>query len=354
MKKNAAITTVTSILATFALVNNAFAEGASEEVEKQTSRQVARQITSAISKRIVTKETDNASSEEGGSFKPDSIWSAFSWSRITNDNAHKAALFSGDIFQTTTGVDKKFGDFYVGATFAYAGSLTSFDSNAVSGRSSASNISVVPYLGYVFNKNFFISAMSGYNYSDSSSDFGGRTTSHGNTSEIDLNGLHIIDNRWIMQAKVGGRYGYAASHTGQSAATAGISSANQALQNALQNPLVPESTKQQIRNSINSASASTSPDRTFSSWTFLVDAAVAYRFENGAKFTNGILYEYNIPTGHSPVDGSSYNGSSLMFYNAGFDYPVNKALTVGVSVSTDIIGPTIDLTTVGANMRLAL
>ena len=292
-----------------------------EVISDQVSRQVARQIGSSIANHIAGNIDNRFSSfsNAGGagdssSSGPDSLWSTFSWSRLSNDGGAVSA-FDTDIYQTTSGIDKKFGNFYVGASLVYAATVTDFTGSLHDDKHS---VSITPYAAYVFNKNFFISALSGYVYTNSDPSFAQQTNTHANISEVDLNALEVIDN-WFMKGKVGGRYLHNHDRTD---AVPGLSA------------------------TVNNTD----------SWTFLTEATGGYSFNNGVKAFTGILYEYN-DQGSSlslPTRTSLNPSSSVFYYNAGLDYSVTKAFTFGANVQTDLSNPTIDLTTLAINARLAL
>lgn len=290
----------------------------SETLLDQQSRQILRQISSYINSRIARDinpaffgpMTENASgaSADGKSFMPDSLWSAFSWSRLSDDNKSNG-VFDTDLYQTTTGVDKKIGNFYFGTTLTYAGSATDTNPNQ---QSSSHNVNVTPYAAYVFNKNLFLSAMSGYKYT--TNNFSGtqpESEADAYQTELDLNSLHAI-NQWFMKGKVGARYLHTHSKFDPAIAGGAVTRSNQ------------------------------------DSWTYLVDTQVGYGFNNGLRAFTGILFEYYNP---KPNKGRA---DGIFYYSAGVDYSVNKKLSLGTSVQTDLNNPQIDLTTVALTARLDL
>ncbi len=282
----------------------------------QQSRQIVRQISSYITNRIARDinpaffgpKTENArvSSANSRSMMPSSLWSAFSWSRINSDSKANG-VFDSNLYQTTTGVDKKIGNFYFGTTVTYAGSTADTNPNLPS---SNHNVGLTPYAAYVFNKNFFISAMSGYNYT--TNNFKGaqpESEADAYQTELDLNTLHVI-NQWFMKGRVGARY----LHTHSKYA-----------------PILE-----------NNAVVRLNQD----SWTYLVDAQAGYGFSNGLRTFTGILYEYN----NSKLLIRQTDG--IFYYSAGADYWVNKTLSLGATVQTDLNNPQIDLTTVALSVHL--
>lgn len=304
-------------------VNVANASGVETIISDQRSRQIARQISGNITNRIASdinpavagSETENptGASADRNSLMPDSLWSSFSWSRISNDSSSDG-LFDVDVYQTTTGIDKNIGNFYFGTTLTYAG-VTADIYPPADMQGSVHSVGLTPYAAYVINKNFFLSAMSGYNYSATnfkSPSFGiPESESDAYQSELDLNGLHVID-QWFMKGKIGARYEHSHTKTDPFFTGGPVTRDNE------------------------------------DDWTYLVDTEGGYAFKNGLRISTGILYEYNNPKpNHGEADG-------VFYYSAGADYSVNKKLNLGAKVQTDLTNQNIDLTTVALTARLAL
>lgn len=301
------------------------ASGSSVEqiISDQRSRQIARQISENITKRI-TKDIDatfdgpgaenkKGASADGNALMPDSVWTSFSWSRISDDGI--GVPFDVDIYQSTTGIDYNVGNFYFGGTLTYAGTTSELNFGGGFGAdSSVHSVGVTPYAAYVINKNFFLSAMSGYTYSNSNftSTFGGsESETDAYQTEIDLNGLHVID-QWFMKGKIGTRYLH--GHTKADPFFAG----------------------------------GTTTRSNADSWTYLVDSEIGYAFKSGVKAFTGVLFEYNNPS----HDTGAADG--VFYYSAGVDYAVTNKFDLGAKVQTDLTNEDIDLTTVALTARLAL
>lgn len=292
---------------------------ASVTILDQQSRQTVRQISSYITNRIASDlnpaffgpktENPKGASADGHSLMPDSLWSAFSWSRLSNDGTTPSGKFDTDIYQTTTGIDKKIGNFYFGTALMYAGSSTAQNPSI---QGSSHNVGLTPYAAYVLNKNFFLSAMTGYNYT-ANSYRGALPASEADAyqTEMDINSLHVI-NQWFMKGKIGTRYLHSHTKTDPVVAGGALTRSNQ------------------------------------DGWTYLVDAQAGYAFNNGLRAFTGILYEYNNP---KPNKGRA---DGVFYYSGGADYSVNKQLSLGASVQTDLNNPQVDLTTVTATARLNL
>lgn len=292
---------------------------ASETILDQQTRQIVRQISSYINDRVAADinpaffgpgtENPAGASADGHSLMPDSLWSAFSWSRLSNDGTTPTGNFDTDIYQTTTGIDKKIGNFYFGTTLTYAGSSSAINPST---QGSSHNVGLTPYAAYVFNKNLFLSAMTGYNY-NTNSYRGAQPESEADAyqTELDLNGLHVID-QWFMKGKIGARYLHTHSKFDPVIAGGAVTRTNQ------------------------------------DGWTYLVDSQIGYSFKNGLRAFSGVLYEYNNP---KPNKGRA---DGVFYYSGGVDYSVNKKLTLGTSVQTDLNNPQVDLTTVALTARLNL
>lgn len=299
-------------------------------ISDQRARQIARQISDSISRRVTgdldstfagpqTKENKKGASADGNPLVPDSVWSAFSWSRISDD-ANLGASFDVDIYQSTTGIDYNVGNFYFGGTLTYAGTTAETEFGAFRTDGSTHSVGVTPYAAYVINKNFFLSAMSGYTYSNNNTrnNFGfdiPESETDAYQTEVDLNGLHVI-GQWFMKGKIGTRYQHGHTKTDPTM-IGGVQIAPGNRSNA-------------------------------DSWTYLVDSELGYAFKNGLKAFTGVLFEYNNPSHDLGL------ADGVFYYSAGVDYAVNNKLSLGTKVQTDLTNEDIDLTTVALTARLAL
>lgn len=300
---------------------------AQHTVADQRTRQVVRQISSYINTRIARdinpeffgpgQSNPQGASGDGKSLMPDSLWTAFSWSRL-NNNGNSNGTFDVDIYQATAGVDKNFGNFYLGTTLNYAGSDDNLKTAGLTGANHT--VGVTPYAAYVFNKNFFISGLSGYNYSTTSYQGGAPSVeADAYQTELDLNTLHVIDH-WFMKGKVGTRYLHMYSKA-----------------DAFNGNPVPR------------AAAKTNLD----SWTYLADFEAGYSFDMGLRAFTGILFEHNdSPNANFLFGTNRYTGNNIFYYSAGADYSFSKKLTLGAKVQTDLNNNAVDLTTVNLNMRM--
>lgn len=306
-----------------------------EIISDQRTRQISRQVSDNIARRIsgdIDESFKNSAlrtsslngnnplgaSADGNTLLNDaSVWDAFSWSRISDDGGSLGSNFDVDIFQNTAGIDKKWGDFYFGGslTYAYSNTDLSFPGGFGDFENHTHSVSITPYAAYVFNKHFFISALSGYTYTNANpqSPFGSTPESETDSynSELALNGLHVIDN-WFMKGKIGARYIHGHTKT---------------------DPFF--------------AGGTTTRDNS-DSWTYLVDGEGGYSFANGIRLYTGVLFEYNNP---KPSQGLA---DGVFYYNAGIDYAVTKDFTMGAKATTDLNNEDIDLTTIALSARLAL
>ncbi len=288
-----------------------------DQVSKQINRQISNIITNRVTYNInpafsALTNLGGGAGDERSAFMPDSLWSTFSWSKLNNDG-NAVGKFDTNIYQSTSGVDKKIGDFYIGTSLVYAAAVTDFLGN---NHDAKHTVNITPYAAYVINDNFFLSALSGYLFTNSDPTFAEQSNTHANVSEVDFNALHVIDN-WFMKGKIGGRYNHGYTRT----------------------------------DAIPGGKATT--DNT-DSWTFLTDVSGGYAFENGIKIFTGVLYELSNKGGANVPAGFGLDDNSVFYYNAGIDYSISKALSLGGNVQTDLSNSAVDLTTVGLNMRLAL
>ncbi|MGR9046391.1 MAG: autotransporter outer membrane beta-barrel domain-containing protein [Gammaproteobacteria bacterium] len=317
---------------TLSAVQSVYAQSIEEVIADQRSRQIARQISDNIERRIssdidetfkssnlesasLSSNNPLAASSDANPWMPDSVWSSFSWSRISNDGNKFGADFDADVYQDTTGVDKKWNDFYFGLSLTYAYSTTGdINFGFSSFESQTHSVTLTPYLAYVINDNFFISALTSYSYSNDNprATFSSLPESEQDSyiTEIDMNGLKVVDN-WFFKGKIGARYQH--SHTKTDA--------------AFFSPATRDNND---------------------SWTYLVDSEAGYSFGNGIRVFTGVLFEYNNP---KPSQGLA---DGVFYYSAGMDYSVTKAFSLGLKAQTDLTNEDIDLTTVALNARLAL
>lgn len=315
----------------FAAVADAVqAENIAATIVQERNRQISRQISDNIFRRIsgnidstfqsaAMQQTElqpnpmAASADNSTAYWPDSLWSTFSWSRIGNDGGIPVN-FATDIYQTSAGIDKQFGDFYLGASLTYAYSGTRFPG---AGNNNATHtVGITPYAAIRLSPNFFLSALSGYNYFDSNSapnlsaPIPDSETDAYNT-EINLNGLQTIDN-WFFSGKIGARYVH--RHQKTPPATAGTLT---------------------IRDNSDT-------------WTYLANAEGGYAFMTGIRIYTGVLYEYDNP---KPALGKA---DGVFYYTLGLDYALTEAFTLGAKAQTDLTNEDVNLSTVVLNLRLAL
>lgn len=293
-----------------------------KETYKLNSRRISDAITTRLSSELLpalrhsNQQTASISGQNpmaasSDSDSPASVWTTFSWSRLSNDGL--TAAFDTDIFQSTSGIDKRFGDFIVGATvsYSYADTTMMKDSLGIDVGSQTHYVDLSPFLAYIINNNFFISAFTGYNYSSilPLREMGDGETDGYNT-ELAINGLHAMDN-WSLRGKVGMRYQHFHTKT---------------------QPMMPggDVHRDNLDNFIP-----------------LADADIGYTFNENIRAYTGILYEFNSRPSLGRVEG-------IFYYNAGVDYWFSDSFTIGAKVQTDLSNENVDLTTVGLNARLTL
>lgn len=288
-------------------------------IEEERGRNIARQISSNIFNRVSNQllsqenamytanlgQTPLAASADKGSIL-DAVWTNVSWTEISNDGI--SAQGDDDIYQFTAGVDKRFGNLFVGLTTSYA--YTENEVGGVGSQGDVHSVDVTPYVAFVLSKNIFLSATTSYNYTRTEPDVVGvnndKDTDEYKT-EVTINGVKSINN-WFVKGRAGGRY----RHTDDSF-DAG-----------------------------NGAGLDNDQDE----WTYLVDTEVGYIVSKGLRFYGGALYEY-VKTEDGEDDG-------VLYMSTGIDYSVSQDLSVGLKYRTDVNNEDVDFHTVGLNLRLAL
>jgi len=288
-------------------------------IEEERGRNIARQISDSIyinvSDQLLAEEnplytaglgqTPLAASADKGSVL-DSVWTNVSWTEISNDGL--AAQGDDDIYQFTAGVDKRFGNLFVGLTTSYA--YTENEVGGVGSQGDIHTVDVTPYAAFVLTKNIFLSATTGYSYTRSEPDVVGVNNDKDRDeykTELTINGVKSYDNLFI-KARAGGRY----RHTDD------------------------------YFDAGNGAGLDNDQDE----WTYLVDAEVGYIISKGLRFYGGALYEY--------VEKEDGEDDGVLYMSTGIDYSVSKALTVGLKYRTDANNEDVDFHTVGLNLNLAL
>lgn len=329
MFKNQAIKSLLPLasLAVSATGVMAAAPPSSDAVQKsiadQRSRQIARQVSNAISSHVnsefdsETERPKTGASADSNAFLPDSLWSTFSWSNISHNT--QVAPYNVNLYQTTSGIDKRIGNMLFGVSVAYAGTTIDIGGSGQSTDVQGTNhlAGFTPYFAYILNKNFFISSMTGYNsISEQSDDLKLNTHSQSDADsykfELALNGLKVID-QWFFSGKVGGRF----QHT----------STDKQLLKLIPNTLTKTSTNGDVM-------------------TYLSSVEGGYAFQDGLRVYTGFYYEY--------AQVSHGIDSGALYFHAGADYQINKKLSLGAKIQNDINNKQADISTVSLNLRLLL
>lgn len=282
-------------------------------VSDERARQIARQTSMNIYNRIsleISEPEEGRQNTLGGSadmksLAPDVGWAALSYTEISDEGL--PFHFDADIYQSTFGIDKRIGSWFMGLSTTYAYTETEFGPG--SSQNDNHSISAIPYLAYVFNKNVFINVLGGYTYSkdEPEGSFNSDSETDEYNAELTLNGVKTIDN-WFFKGRGGIRYRHTDLY--------------------FESPLLtPNDNDQDI-------------------WTYLVNGEAGYSFGNGFRVYAGALYEYT-----ETEDGED---DGVLYMNTGIDYSVTEAFSIGVNYSTDANNEDVDIHTVGLNARLAL
>lgn len=336
-------------LSTLFAASASYGSGSEDLIQQETSRQITRQISNTISKRVLGELDDDlaggaiqqasltnkmAASSDIKGYGPDSIWGNYSWTRIGNDGGIDDN-FDVDVHQSTVALDKKIGNFFVGASLTYSysdlssdslirgGGEDGLDTTTITTNGDAHGVTLTPFLAYIINKHLFISALAAYGYSNDTTRqpnaFTNESEYDSYTTEAALNGLHKIGN-WFMTGKAGVRYNHGHSKIHQDF----------------------------IGGNQNDTYKTDNSD----AWTSLARAEFGYSFSNKFRLSNAVLFEYTEPKG---VDfQSSDTRDGVFYYNIGVDYKYSKSLSLGVDASTDLNNEDVNISTVALNARLAL
>ncbi len=163
------------------------ADQAREEAAKQAARQIAESVTRRVG-RAALSLIDTGATEE--------VINGWVTPSYTNIGFDAFGDFDLDIYQIVGGADRRFGDFFFGASAGYA-------------RVEADVIfihapSFSPYVAYVINDNFLVTGIAGYSgaqVDDSEFD------SNGLFTDLSLTGLLPVDS-WLLSGKLGHRFSY--------------------------------------------------------------------------------------------------------------------------------------------------
>lgn len=230
------------------------------------------------------------------------FWGLTNISQISEDDGEKDHI-DNDIYQFIGGVDKAFGNLFIGSTLTYA-----YAENEQLGADSISNtVGITPYLAYKLNDFMFVSGLAGYNYTGVISP-GPDTDVHEYYTEANVTAFKEI-NSFTLTGRAGVRY----SHT--------------------------------------FASIKTGLDNSSDELTWIGDLEVKYRFDNGLTTYTGVLYEH--------YDREAFNGTTsvhdgIFFMRWGADYRIAEKLTVGATFETDLNDSVTSLVSGGVNIRLEI
>lgn len=288
------------------LIAQATPVNASSSIIEQIVRQTSRQVSGSVGRGIQAEEFDKLTGAGGGSGDTRSLgplgsgfntWATPSFTGIeiesggAEDIADDLAVAGGmdiDLYQMVVGGDTRKGDF----VFGFSGSYTRADVNSAGGEVDigANMYTVTPYASYIVTKNFFITAMAGYNrlqVEDSQVDGNGLFT------DISANYMLPIDS-YVLTGKVGHRFGYFASE--------------------------------------DSTSGVPTPGRDDDSWdnTYYISGDISYKWGDFTPYLTG-TWEHFDPE-DDPEDFDS------AFLRLGFHYDVRDEVTVGLSYTTELTG----------------
>ncbi len=290
-------------------------------VETERSQQVVRQTTTEVTQHLASEisrsfgffsqpQNNLGASSDSDNYLPDVFWGKGSYTNLSDDG--QTANYVTDLYQFVGGVDKRFGDFYVGTALTYVYG----DTRGTNNSNTSNTIGVTPYAAYKINDNIFVSGLVGYNYTHVNGKDGDNDADvHDYLGEINLNGFYAIDS-FIVKGRAGFRYKH------------------------------------------NFTSLVDSIDADFDEIVWIGDVEFGYNVNESLTVYTGALYEYRDQESYNTSNLAGANSSVIhdgtVFIRAGFDYKVASNTYLGLNANTEVNDEDNDLYTVGFNFRIEL
>ncbi|MDT8407443.1 MAG: hypothetical protein RQ715_09360 [Methylococcales bacterium] len=286
----------------------------SNQIVRQTNFQVSQHLASMIFQPLSTGTLANsgnkmAASSDGSSII-DSLWNSSTYTHLKDDDGSRTD-YSTDLYQFVTGVDKQFGDFYVGSalTYVYGNTQQPLNDN------NTNTVAITPYAAYKLTDWAFFSLLGSYNYTGSDNNDGPFDfDTHQFLTEVNLNGAYSV-GAFTLKGRGGFRY----NHT--------------------------------YISMLNSA------DSDYDELTWIGDVQMDFKVIDNLTVYTGALYEYKDQESFS-LASTSLNGTEIhdgvVYIRGGVDYQVRPGLYLGVTGFTDVNDDDNNLYNVGMNVRLDL
>lgn len=260
------------------------------QVDQQT-----RQINNIIAQHLYAQFANTFASQQGSvsltnkmaaSADSSSVtpWGSLNIFSLTADSATDG--LAQNVYQFIGGVDKRFGDLFIGTTLTYAYG----DTDILGGRTDSHNVALNPYIAYKLTDYLFLSGILGYDYT--SADKLANLDNHEYLAEANINAYKVIDSV-ILKGRAGVRY----SHFDTTFNNSGTENGSDAI-------------------------------------LAIVDVEAGYSFDNGAMVFTGFNYQYN---SRNRVGALPLNGEQNAFYfRAGAEYQISDGLSINAKIETDL------------------
>jgi len=257
----------------------------------------------------VSLKPNKLSASADSNYLPDRFWGTHTYSALSEDGNNFG--YATDLYQFVGGLDKRWGDFFVGSALSYVYGETKQAGN----NSSVHNIGITPYVAYKINSFLFASGLASYNYSSINGTEGRKDADvHNYSAEISLNAFKAIED-FVVKWRGGFRYTH------------------------------------------NFTSLEGTIDADYDQLTWIGDIEFGYRIYDKFQLFSGILYEYidkeaTVGTRIGAISGVTHDG--VAFYRGGINYTYNDRMKFSLDVSSDLNDEDNDILSFGASVNIIL
>ncbi len=257
----------------------------------------------------VSLKPNKLSASADSNYLPDRFWGTHTYSALSEDGNNFG--YATDLYQFVGGLDKRWGDFFVGSALSYVYGETKQAGN----NSSVHNVGITPYVAYKINSFLFASGLASYNYSSINGTEGRKDADvHNYSAEISLNAFKAIED-FVVKGRGGFRYTH------------------------------------------NYTSLEGTIDADYDQLTWIGDIEFGYRIHGKFQLFSGILYEYidkeaTVGTRIGAISGVTHDG--VAFYRGGINYTYNDRMKFSLDVSSDLNDEDNDILSFGASVNIIL
>lgn len=193
-----------SLFGTMLAVTTVLQPGPADAQDLQVTRHIGESITRRLTQASLA-EAEGRKPED-----PTTAWVTPSYTAI-DFNDFDVDI---DIYQFVTGIDKRFGSFYAGASAGYARTDTGDEAGAFQFDSGTDSPSISPYAAWVINDNVFVTGIAGYARAETDETFTffdevfDREFAT-DTAFTDLSVTGVLPlSQWVLTGRAGYRFAY--------------------------------------------------------------------------------------------------------------------------------------------------